>query len=131
MKSTTRDNLIYLAVGLSIAALLVAQSFYAESHHGRVMVDLSKFAFRAVTSTLLVGYFTGREVRKLGAKLAVVVLCAVVAGAVQLAVSFGFRQYVGQLSSISYVALAALEIFFIVNFARWTVSHFKARSDGA
>ncbi len=132
MKPKTRDNLIYLVVGLSIAGLLAARIFYAVSHDRVIgMFPLSKFAFRTVTSTLVVGYLVGREVRKVGATLADMVLCVVVAGALQLVISFGFHQYVGQLSSLSYVCLAALEIFFIVSLATWAVSHFRARSGNA
>jgi hypothetical protein len=130
MKPKTRDNLIYLAVGLSIAAFVAEQVFYSESH-GRAIANLSSFAFRAATSTLMVGYFVGRAVRNLNATLAEVVLCVVVAGVMQLAISFGFHQYVGQLSGMSYVGLVALETFFIVNLATWTVSHFRARPGGA
>ena len=32
MKPETRDNVIYLAVGISIAALVTADFFYADSH---------------------------------------------------------------------------------------------------
>ena len=40
MKPKSRDNLIYLAVGLSIAGFVVARFFYAESH-GNVIGKLS------------------------------------------------------------------------------------------
>lgn len=131
MKPKTRDNLIYLAVGVSIAALVVAQDFYAEGHHGRVIVDLSRFAVRAAGSTLIVGYYVGLAVRNMNATLAKVILCVVVAGALQLAISFGFRQYVGQLPTMFYVGLAALEMFLVVELTTWAVSHFRARSGGA
>ena len=127
MTPRTQDNVIYLTVGVSIAVLLVAQDFYAESHHGRVIIDLSTFAVRAATSTLLVGYFVGREVRHAGATVVEVVLCVAGAGLLQLAISFGLRQYVGRLSSMSYVGLAALETLFLVNLATWAVSRRKAR----
>lgn len=126
MKPKTRDNLIYLAVGLSIAAFAVEYDFYAESH-GRGIVHLSTFAVRAVTSTLIVGYFVARAIGNAGATLAEVILCVVVAGVLQLAISLGFRQYLGQLSSMSYVGLASLETVFVVNLATWAASHFRAR----
>ena len=122
MKPKTRDNIIYLAVGLGIAAFLAQQVFYA-ADHGQAIAHLSGFAVRIVGSTLVVGYFVGREVRKVGATIAGVILCVVIAGVLQLALSFGFRQYVDRLSSMSYVALAALETFLIVSLATWAVSH--------
>jgi hypothetical protein len=51
MKSGTRDNLIYLGVGLGVAALVVADFFYADSH-GQEMWMPSRFALRAVYTTL-------------------------------------------------------------------------------
>jgi hypothetical protein len=56
MKPKTRDNLIYLAVGLSIAALVTANAFYADSR-GREMWWPSRFTFRAVTTPSLLAYF--------------------------------------------------------------------------
>ena len=129
MKPKTRDNLIYLAVGLGIAALGVADFFYADSH-GREPWLPSSFAFRIVGSTIIVGYFVGREVRKVSAKLAEVVLCVVVAEVLQLAISFGFRQYVDRLSGMSYVGLATLGTVFIVKLATWGVSRVGAAGSG-
>jgi hypothetical protein len=127
----TRDNIIYLAVGISIAALVVVQDFYAESHNGRVIVNLSRFAVRAAGSTLLVGYFVAREVRGVSATLAEMVLCVVVAGLLQLAISFTFHQSVGQLSSLPYVSWMTLQTFLIVKLMTRAIFYFKSRSNGA
>jgi hypothetical protein len=129
MKPRKRDNLIYLVVGLGIAALVVEQDFYAESHHG-IIIRLSTFAFRAATSTLLLGYFVGRETRKAGATIAVATSCVLLASLLQLTISFGFRHTVGELSSISYVGLASVEFFLIVRVTTRVVSRFRARRDG-
>ncbi len=124
MKPKTRDNLIYLAVGISIAVFVVARFFYADSH-GQVLAFPSRFAFRAVTSLLLVGYFVAREVRKVNATFAQVVICVLAAVPLHLAVSFGFRQIVGQLPGILYAGFAAIEIFLIVELLTWVVRHFR------
>jgi hypothetical protein len=124
MKPKIRDNLIYLAVGLSIAGLVVALDFYADSH-GQALFKPSKFAWRAVTSMLLVGYFVARAVRRVKATLAEVVLCVLVAGLLHLAISFGFRQTVGQLSGILYAGFASLEIFLLVELITRVVLYFR------
>jgi uncharacterized membrane protein len=103
MKPTTRDNLIYLAVGLGIAALVVADFFYADSH-GRKMWMPSRYAFRLIYSTALLGYFVVRETRKEKATVVQVVACVLFASVVHLAIGFGCRQVLGQLSGISFSA---------------------------
>jgi drug/metabolite transporter (DMT)-like permease len=110
MKQTTRDNLIYLGVALSIVALLVADLSYADIH-GQKMWWPSKFAFRAVYTTLLLAYFVGREVRRRRGSLVRVLACILFACIVHLAVIFGFSQTVAQLSGLSFSALAVWEMF--------------------
>jgi hypothetical protein len=124
MKPKTRDNLIYLVIALSIAGVLVGSFFYADSH-GQVLVFPSRFAFRVVTSLLLVGYFIAREARKMKATFAEIVGCLLVAGLLNLAISFGFRQTVGQLPGILYAGLAGLETFLIVELISRVVLHSK------
>ncbi len=112
MKQNTRDNLIYLAVGLSIAALVVADFFYADSHNKTMWLP-SKLATRAVYTTLLLAYFVARETRKRKATLVQVVACVVFASIVHLAVVFGFRQTVGRLPGLVFSALAVWELFLV------------------
>jgi hypothetical protein len=69
MKQKTRDNLIYVTVGLGIVALIVANFFYADSH-GQKMWWPSKFASRVVYTTALLAYFVARETRKAKSTLA-------------------------------------------------------------
>jgi hypothetical protein len=125
MKANTRDNLIYLAVGVTIAGLVVGLDFYAESH-GKPSLRLSKFTVRAVGSLLLVGYFALREARRrVNATLAEMVMCALAGGVLNLAVIFGFRQTVGQISGIQYMAFASLETFLIVELVTRVVLYFR------
>ena len=128
MKPKTRDNLIYLAVGLSIVAFVAEQVFYSESH-GRAVAKLSTFAFRAAGSMLVAGYFVGRAVRNLHVAPYRVILCVIAVSVLQLAMSFGFQQYIGQLSSMSYVTVAAIETFLLVKVTTWVVlrSHSRRR----
>jgi hypothetical protein len=116
MKQNTRDNLIYVAVGLSIAALLVADFFYSLSHHTE-MWRPSKFAFRGVFTTFLLAYFVARESRKLKATLLQVLGCVLFAGIVHLAIIFAFRQFVDQLSGMLFSALAVFEILLVFELA--------------
>jgi hypothetical protein len=128
MKPRTRDNLIYLAVGVSIAGLAVGLDFYAESH-GKALFRLPTFTFRAVTSTLLMGYFVAREARRrVNATLNEVVMCVLVGGLLSLAVNLGFRQTIGQLSGILYAGLAAFEIFLIVELTTRVTLYFRSVS---
>lgn len=113
MKTKTRDNLIYLAVGLGIAALLAADSFYSDSR-GMAMWMPSKFAFRLVCSTALLGYFVVRETRLQRATTVEVFACVLFSSVVHLAIGFGFRQAVGQLSGMGFSAWVALETFLLV-----------------
>ena len=125
MKPRTQDNLIYLAVGLGIAALVVADFFYADSH-GQTMWMPSKFAFRLIYTTALLGYFVVRETRKVKATLIQVLACALFASDVHLAIGFGFRQVLGQLSGISFSAWVVLELFLLVQLLTQLVQRLKS-----
>jgi hydrogenase-4 membrane subunit HyfE len=113
MNKTTRDNLIYLAVGLSIAAVVVIDFFYAESR-GREMWWPSTFAFRAVTTPALLAYFVARELHREKATLLQTLASVLFSILVQLGILFAFHQTVGQLRGISFSALAVIEMFFVL-----------------
>jgi len=113
MKPRTRDNLIYLTVGLSIAALMVVDFFLADSH-GRKMWMPSRFAFRVAYTTALTGYFVARETRIVKATYLQVIACVLFASVVQLALGLGFREAIGQLPGISFSAWAVLEVFLLL-----------------
>jgi CHASE2 domain-containing sensor protein len=125
MKPTTRDNLIYLTVGLGIAALVVADLFYADSH-GRTMWMPSRYAFRVVTTTALLAYFVARETRKVKATVFQVIACVLFASVVHLAVGFAFRNAVGQLSGLSFSAWVVLEMFLLVQLLVQVIPHLKS-----
>ena len=112
MKQITRDNLIYLAVGLGVAALVVIDFFCAEGH-GREMWWPSKFAFRAVTTPGLLAYFVAREMRRKEATLIQTLGASLLATLLQVGVMFSSRQLVERLHGISYSALTVFEIYLV------------------
>jgi hypothetical protein len=112
MKSQTRDNLIYLVVGIAISALLAADFFYADSQ-GEKMWMPSRFAFRAVTTPSLLAYFVFGEMYKQKATVLQTLASLLFATLLQLGILFGFRQMIDQLAGINYSALAVLEMFLV------------------
>jgi hypothetical protein len=112
MKHQTRDNLIYLAVGLGLAALFAFDVFYSDSH-GRKMWIPSKFAFRATTTLGLLAYFVIREMLRRKATLAQTLASVLFASLLQLGIMIGFRGIIDQLPGLAYSAVAVLEIFFL------------------
>ncbi len=124
VKQTTRDNLIYVAVGLCVAALLAADAFYADSH-GRRMWLPSKFAFRAVATTALVMYFVARETHRAKATAVQAFSAAMIAGLVQFVVVFVFRQIVEESSGISFSSLAVFEMFIVFSLAMWMARYLR------
>ncbi|MGH9568100.1 MAG: hypothetical protein ACRD4F_00575, partial [Candidatus Angelobacter sp.] len=94
MKQTTRDNVIYLTIGLIIAGLVTADFFYADSH-GKQMWLPSSFAFRAVGYMGILGYFVVRETRKVRATVCQAIACVALASILHLAIAFWFRNIIG------------------------------------
>ena len=112
MKLSTRDNLFYLAVGLSIATLVLADFFYADSHNQTMWLP-SRLTSRAVYTTLLLAYFVARETRKGTATLVQVLAFVLFATIVHLGVVLGFRQTVSRLPGLVFSALAVWELFLV------------------
>jgi hypothetical protein len=127
MKPKTRDTLIYLAVGVSITALLVGQEFYARSH-GKPPWRLTKFASRAATTPLFIGYFVAQEARRrLLATVAEIVPCVLAGTLLSLAVTFGFREAVGNLPTLPYIGFASLQGLLIVELVTRAIPYFRPR----
>lgn len=125
MKQRTRDNLIYVAVGLSIAAMLVGDFLYGMNHQTE-MWRPSKFTLRAVYTTALLVYFVARETRKAKATLAQVLGCILFASIVHLGIVFTFRRPVGELSGISFSALAVFEMFLVFQLMMAVVRYLRS-----
>lgn len=120
MKQKTQDDLIYLAVGLGCAALLVIDAYYAVSR-GREMWMPSKFAFRAFGSTGLLAYGLAKEMRKTKRTLVQILAGILLASVVHLGIIFAFRQAVGHLPAMSFFPLVVLEMFFVGVFSERAV----------
>jgi len=127
MRSRTQDNLIYLAVGFCVAALVAFDFFWADSQ-GRKMWWPSAFAFRAVAYTAVLGYFVARETLKVKATLFQALMCVLVAGALHLSVAFAFRGTFSGRFGIGLWALAILEVFVIVQLMVQVVLYLRTKS---
>ena len=112
MKSKIRDNLIYAAVGIGIAARVVADFFYADSHDRKMWLP-SNFAFRAITTPILLAYFFLQETLRLRATLFQMFAAVAFATLVELGILFGFRQIVDRLPGIPFTAFAVREMLFV------------------
>lgn len=130
MQPRTRDNLIYLSVGISIAALVVLDVFYSESH-GREAWMPSRFAFRVPIYMALLGYFVARETRKVNATLVQTAICVIVASILHLGVAFAFRGTFSGPRSLGLAILVPLEIFGIVVLMVQVVRYLSRRSHRA
>jgi hypothetical protein len=126
MRPSTRDNLIYLAVGLSVAGILTTDVFY-HLNRGTEMWMPPRFAFRAVYTTLLLGYFVGKYIRKPKTSLLQLATCILFASTVHLVIVFGFRQAVGHLAGIPFSGLAVPELFFVFLLTERLAGYLKRR----
>ncbi len=125
MKQGTRDNLIYLAVGLTVGGLVVLDFFYADSH-GREMWWPSNFEAHLVGYMLVLGYFIATEARKAGATVAQIVIFEVAGSVLYAGVAFGFRRtYAGPLS-LPLFGLAVLEYFAMVRLVIYAVRQLRS-----
>jgi FtsH-binding integral membrane protein len=127
MKAVTRDNLIYLAVGLTVAALVAVDTFNSASHDRPMWVP-STFAFRLVAYMGLLDYFVARETRKARATLPQTVGCVLVASMMHMAIAFTFRRTFSGHSSITLWGLAILELFLVVQLMVFAVRHLRPKS---
>jgi len=125
MKQRTRDNLIYLIVGTSIVALVVADLAYADSHNEKMWWP-SKLASRAAYTTALLAYFVAREARKARGKLPQVLGCVLFASILHLAIIFAVRGAVDNLPGLSFATLALFEIFLVLQLSMLALQYVKS-----
>jgi hypothetical protein len=112
MKLRTRDNIIYLTVGFSIAALVAADFFYADSHGRKVWVP-SRFAFRSVYTTALIWYVVLKGIRQTKQTFVRVLVWLLFATLVHLTIVFASRQIIEELPGIAFAAVWVLELYFV------------------
>lgn len=124
MKETTRDNVIYLAVALSIAGLVAFDAFYADSH-GRRMWLPSSFAIRTVGYMGILAYFVVREIRKINATTVQTIICVLVASALHLGIAFLFPNIIGGHFGPELWIFAVAEMFLIVQLMVLGVNYFR------
>jgi len=125
MKPRTRDNLIYLTVGLGLAALVAADAFYADGH-GTKMWMPSRDDFRLAYSTPLLAYFVIRETRKVNATPFQILGCVVFASLVHLMIWVGFRQALGELSGMAFTFWFVAELFILVELLAKVIPHLRS-----
>jgi hypothetical protein len=113
MKPRTRDNIIYLAVGLGVAALLVADVFYADSR-GREAWFPSKFAFRSAYTTVLIWFVVLKGIRALRQTFVQVLARVLFATLMHLAIFIASRQIIEQLPGIGFSVVCPWEMYFVV-----------------
>jgi branched-subunit amino acid transport protein AzlD len=130
MKPETRDNLIYLGVGLGIAALVAADFFYTDGH-GQKMWWPSRLVFRAAYTTLLLAYFVVKEARKMKATLVQILGYVLFASLVHLAIVFTFRHAASELSGITFAAAAVFEMFFVFQVLMLVVRYLRSDDSNA
>ncbi len=109
MKQTTRDNLIYLAVGLGIAALVVADFWYADSH-GKQMWMPSDFAFKTVMSTSLIPYFVYKYLRRMKTAVPKIVVCVLLTAIFHVVLLVSFQDEIRRMGGASMWVATILEL---------------------
>lgn len=108
LKPKTRDNLIYLAVGIVAVVAITVPMFIADSRGREMRVSPNiNFWFRVISSPLVVCYFQLREGTRLRVKRIELTGWVLVSIIMYLGVAFGFRDVVNSLSGIAYTAILA------------------------
>ncbi len=110
MKQQTRDNLVYLAVGIGLAALLAFDAFYSDSHN-REMWMPSRFAFNAVGFMV---YMVVHETRKLRARVGQTVVCVLAACLLHSVTVLVFPQIFAQRFGAGLWVFIVLELFLVI-----------------
>jgi hypothetical protein len=113
MKQQTRDNLIYLAVGLGLAALLAFDAFYSDSHNRKMWMP-SRFAFNVVAFMGVLVYMVVRETRKVRATVAQTVVSAFAACLLHSGFAGVFPRIFSERFDTGLWVFIVLELFLIV-----------------
>lgn len=122
MKQTTRDNLIYLAVGLGLAALLAADAFYSDSHNLEMWMP-SRLAFSAVAFMGVLTYMVAKETQKLKATVIQMVTCVLVACFIHVGIVLAFPQIFAKPFAAGLWVLIVLELFLLTRFLVRAILH--------
>lgn len=128
MEEKTRDNLIYLAVGLSIAGLLAVDAFYSASRDHKMWMP-SRFALRTVAYMVVLAYFVAQETLKVRATIVQTVLCVLVACIMHLGIVILFRQAFSNPFNLGLWVLITLELFLVSRLMSRAVVYFRRVND--
>jgi cytochrome bd-type quinol oxidase subunit 2 len=113
MKQQTRDNLIYLAVGLGLAALLAFDAFYSDSHNRKMWMP-SRFAFNVVAFMGVLVFMVVRETRKVRATVGQTVVSALAACSLHSGFASVFPRIFSERFGSGLWVFIVLELFLIV-----------------
>jgi hypothetical protein len=114
MKRSTRDNLIYLAVGLGIAGLVAFDAFHSD-FHDRKMWTPSRFAFNVFAFMGVLAYMIVRETQKVKATVVQTVAYVVVACVLHSGVVFAFPQIFAKPYGAGLWVFIVLELFLLLH----------------
>lgn len=113
MKQQTRDNLIYLSVGLVLAALLAFDAFYSDVHNRQMWMP-SRFAFNTTVFMGVLVYMVVREAQKLRATLGQTVACVLAACLLHSGFAGIFPRVFSERFGSGFWVFIVLELFLIV-----------------
>jgi hypothetical protein len=124
MKQTTRDNLIYLAFGLGLAALLTVDAFYSDSHNRKMWIP-SRFAFNAFAFMGVLVYMVASETQKAKATKVQVVICVLAACLLHAGIILAFPQIFAMPFGAGLWPFMILELFLIVRLSARAILYFR------
>jgi hypothetical protein len=113
MKPSTRDNLIYLAAGLSLAALMAFDAYYSDSHNRKMWIP-SRFALNVIAFMVVLAYMVARETQKAKATIIQTVACVLAACFLHSATALAFPQIFAQRFGAGLWVFIVLELFLVV-----------------
>lgn len=112
MTVKTRDNLIYVGVGILVAGTAAAYFFYTDSHGRRMWVP-SRFASRSVYTTLLFWYVIIRTTRQARFSFYQILASVLFATFLHLTIFFSCRQILDQLPTIVFWPFWVIELYLV------------------
>jgi hypothetical protein len=124
MTDTTRDNIIYLTVGLTIA-ILVAGDFVVADHRGTEMWWPTSLQFHAASYWFVLSYFIATETRKITSSVVQIIICEFIGAVLHVGVVLMFHDTLARPLGLRLFAIAIIEFFVIVEIARQVVRRLK------
>jgi hypothetical protein len=130
MKTTTRDNIVYLAVGLGAVAALALDVFYSLKR-GHNMWNPSLFEERAITATLVMEGILADGLRKERVPFRQILIWLFFATILHIGFLLLFRQFLGGTLLSSFALWAILEVVAVIQITqrlrRYVASESRSR----